>query len=190
MTGVPAAVALVVVPPAESFPSPPHPASASTAIGTSMYLTPGIRPGSDFGFDYRTAATHFERASTMPGAPSWLKTLAGTTLIAGGDREAARTLWQELYTTADGDWMRRAAEYRLAQLRALDEIDGLTARVAEVARRLGRPPATWAEVVNAGALPGVPADPTGVAYSLGGDGRVTLGESSELSPLPSLETHR
>ena len=114
----------------------------------------------------------------------------GTTLIAGGDRDAARTLWQELYTTADGDWMRRAAEYRLAQLRALDDIDLLTARVAEVARRLGRAPATWAEVVAAGALPGVPADPTGVPYSLGGDGRVTLGAGSELAPLPSLETHR
>ena len=140
--------------------------------------------------DYRAAATHFERASTLPGAPSWLKTLAGTTLIAGGDRDAARTLWRELYAAADDDWMRRAAEYRLAQLQALDDIDGLNARVADVARRLGRTPATWAEVVTAGALPGVPADPTGVPYSLGGDGRVTLGAGSTLAPLPSLETHR
>ena len=57
MTGVPAAALVVVVPPPESFPSPPHPASASTAIGMSMYLIPGIRLGPDFGFDYLTAAT-------------------------------------------------------------------------------------------------------------------------------------
>ena len=126
----------------------------------------------------------------MPGAPSWLKTLAGTTLIASGDREAARTLWRELYAAADDDWMRRAAEYRLAQLQALDDIDGLTARVADLARRLGRAPASWAEVVAAGALPGVPADPSGVPYGLDRDGRVTLGAGSELAPLPALETHR
>ena len=126
----------------------------------------------------------------MPGAPPWLKTLAGTTLIAGGDREVARTLWRELYAAADDDWLRRAAEYRLTQLQALDEIDVLTAQVAGVARRLGRAPATWAEVVATGALPGVPADPSGVPYDLGVDGRVTLGSGSELAPLPSLETHR
>ena len=101
----------------------------------------------------------------MPGAPNWLRTLAGTTLLVGGDRDAARTLWSELRDTADVDWLRRTAEVRLLQLRALDEIDRLTARVAQAALRLGRAPATWPEVVAAGALPGVPVDPAGVPYS-------------------------
>lgn len=140
--------------------------------------------------DYRTAGQHFQRASVMPGAPIWLKSLAGTTLLDGGDRAGARRLWQELYASAEVDWMRRAAEYRLAQLQALDDIDALAARVAEVGRRTGRPPQSWQELVAVGALRRPPADPTGVVYALGLDGRVTLGDGSGLAPLPALENPR
>lgn len=140
--------------------------------------------------DYRSAGLHFQRASAMPGAPLWLKSLAGTTLLDGGDRDAARTLWQELHASADVDWLRRAAEYRLGQLQALDDIDALTALVAEVARRTGRQPQSWQELVAVGALRRVPTDPAGVVYALGPDGRVTLGDGSSLAPLPALETHR
>ena len=125
----------------------------------------------------------------MPGAPSWLRTLAGTTLLVGGDRDAARALWSELRDTADVDWLRRTAEVRLLQLRALDEIDRLTARVAQAGRRLGRTPATWPEVVAAGGLPDIPVDPAGVPYALGPDGRIALGDASPLSPLPTMGAH-
>ncbi len=140
--------------------------------------------------DYRTAGRHFQRAADLPGAPNWLKSLAGTTLLDGGDRAGARRLWQELYASAEVDWMRRAAEYRLGQLQALDDIDALTARVAEVAGRTGRQPQTWQELVAVGALRRVPTDPAGIAYALGPDGRVTLGDGSGLAPLPALETPR
>lgn len=140
--------------------------------------------------DYRTAAAHFERAAALPGAPNWLRSLAGTTLLEGGDREAARTLWRELYDTAEVDWMRRTAEYRLAQLRALDDIDALQARVADTARRLGRLPGTWTEVIAAGGVSGVPTDPAGVPYTLDDTGRVGLGAGSSLAPLPTFERSR
>ncbi len=140
--------------------------------------------------DYRTAAAHFARAADLPGAPNWLRSLAGTTLLEGGDREAARTLWRELYDTAEVDWMRRAAEYRLAQLRALDDIDALHARVADTTRRLGRRPRNWTEVIAAGVLPAVPTDPGGVPYTLDDTGRVGLGAGSSLAPLPTFERTR
>jgi hypothetical protein len=139
--------------------------------------------------DYPAAARYFEQASRMPGAPNWLRTLAGTTLLVGGDRDAARTLWSELRDTADVDWLRRTAEVRLLQLRALDEIDRLSGPVAQAALRLGRAPATWAEVVTAGGLPGIPVDPAGVPYALGPDGRIALGDASPLSPLPMIGAH-
>jgi tetratricopeptide (TPR) repeat protein len=140
--------------------------------------------------DYKKAAEYFDKASALPGAPNWLKSLAGTTLLVGGDRESARTLWNELYQTADVDWLRRTAETRLAQLRALDEIDMLEERVAAAASRLGRPPASWAEVVATGALGGVPLDPAGTPYAIGADGHVALSEASPLSPLPTIGVHR
>ena len=139
--------------------------------------------------DYTKAAEYFEKASALPGAPNWLRTMAGTTLLVGGDRAAARTLWGELYKTADVDWLRRTAETRLAQLQALDEIDVLTERVAAATARLGRTPATWQEVVAAGALGGVPLDPANVTYVLGPDGQVALSQASPLSPLPTIRAH-
>jgi tetratricopeptide (TPR) repeat protein len=135
--------------------------------------------------DYATAAEHFRRASELPGAPNWLKTLAGTTLIQSGDREAARAMWTELGSSADVDWMRRTAEHRLAQLRALDDIDALTARVDLAGRRLGRVPGSWADVIAARLLVDVPTDPTGVPYQLSA-GAVTLDPASTLAPLPVL----
>ena len=88
--------------------------------------------------------------------------------------------------------MRRAAEYRLAQLQALDDIDGARRRGSPtLARRLGRAPASWAEVVaRRGPAAACRPIPSGVPYGLDRDGRVTLGAGSELAPLPALETHR
>lgn len=140
--------------------------------------------------DYPTAAANFQKASELPGAPAWLKTMAGITLMQGGDRNAARTLWSELYASADEDWLRRAAEFRLAQLRALDDIDGLTARVGRVIAQTGEVPRAWDGVMAAGLLAGVPTDPTGVPYAIGADGLVTLGTGSTLEPLPRIEAYR
>jgi tetratricopeptide (TPR) repeat protein len=140
--------------------------------------------------DYDKAAAYFEQASTMPGAPNWLRSLAGTTLLVGGDRAAARQLWTELHDTADVDWLRRTAETRLLQLRALDEIDLLNERTAAVAARLGRPAASWQDVVAAGALGGVPLDPAGVPYGIDAAGKAVLSEESPLSPLPTIGAHR
>jgi tetratricopeptide (TPR) repeat protein len=136
--------------------------------------------------DYATAAKYFRDASELPDAPNWLKTLAGTTLIQSGDRAAARAMWTELGASADVEWLRRAADYRLGQLRALDDIDALTQRVEQTRQRLGRLPQSWAEVVTARVLPAVPTDPTGVPYQLDGAGNVTLGAESSLAPLPQL----
>lgn len=136
--------------------------------------------------DYPEAARQFDRAAKMPGAPLWLRTMAAVTLAKGGDRESARKLWQELLDTADVDWLRQAADFRLRQLAALDDIDALTAIVARVRPALPGP-LTWTTLVRARVLAAVPTDPTGVAYELAADGTVTLGPSSTLGPLPTLE---
>jgi len=134
--------------------------------------------------DYTEAARQFELAAAMPGAPVWLRSMAAITLAKGGDRAGARRLWQELLATADLDWLRRAAEYRLRQLAALDDIDALTAIVARLRLAPGQP-IDWETLVHARILPGFPNDPTGVPYTLSADGRVGLGPESTLAPLPT-----
>ncbi len=136
--------------------------------------------------DYPEAARQFELAAQLPEAPTWLRAMAGVTMVKGGDRQAARKLWQELRETADVDWLRRSADYRLQQLAALDDIDALTALVTRArTSRGGR--VDWASLVRARLLAAVPTDPTGVAYELDDDGAVTLGTASTLHPLPTLE---
>ncbi|MEZ5418427.1 MAG: hypothetical protein R2708_13900 [Vicinamibacterales bacterium] len=138
--------------------------------------------------DYPEAARQFELASRLPDAPPWLRTMAALTLTKGGDRAGARQLWTELHDTADIDWLREAADYRLRQLAALDDIDALTAiveRGRERARALD-----WGAFVRAGILPAVPTDPAGQPYLLTADGAVTIDPRSPLAPLPTFEAHQ
>ena len=134
--------------------------------------------------DYREAAAWFGRAGEVHGAPWWLKSLAATTLAQGGDRQSSRLMWQAIHDSAEIDWLRKDAERRLAQLRALDDIDALQRAVDRVTGVNGQPPASWQPVVAASGWPGVPVDPSGVPYELS-DGRVQLSPHSALFPLPA-----
>jgi hypothetical protein len=59
--------------------------------------------------DYPAAARWFDRAAAVPGAPTWLKPLAATTLAAGGDRRTSRQLWLQLLNASDTAWLRSNA---------------------------------------------------------------------------------
>lgn len=135
--------------------------------------------------DYPAAAEWFGRASQVPGAPWWLRSLAATTLAEGGDRRSSRLMWESIRESAEIDWLRRDAERRLLQFQALDDIDALQARVDRLATSLGAPPGDWMALVRAGALRGVPADPAGAPYQIDAQGRVSLSTSSPLFPLPT-----
>jgi hypothetical protein len=137
-----------------------------------------------FTHDYRAAADSFEKGSRVPGAPWWLKSLAATTLAQGGDRRSSRQMWAALRQSAENDWLKREADRRLLQLRALDEIDRLQLAIETAARRTGQRPGDWPALIRAGDLPGVPLDPTGEPYQLGSDGRVRLSRTSPLWPPP------
>lgn len=138
--------------------------------------------------DYAAASRQFELASLLPGAPPWLRTMAGQALTVGGDRDDARRLWTEMYQTSELDWMRRAAKYRLDQFAALDDLDALTAVVAR--GRAQGIALDWSSLVRAGLLRDIPTDPVGQPYVLDATGVVTLGSASVLAPLPAFENHR
>jgi hypothetical protein len=134
--------------------------------------------------DYAKAARWFQQAANVPGAPWWLRSLAATTLTQGGDRRSSRLMWESIRQTAENDWLRREAERRLAQLRALDEIDALQRVVDRFATASGQSPADWMPMVRARLLPGIPVDPDGVAYDLVAGG-VRLSPASPLFPPPT-----
>jgi hypothetical protein len=106
-------------------------------------------------------------------------------LARGGDRASARALWQQMYDTADVEFVRREAEIRLAQFTALDDIDTLNLVVWRYEARAGRFPQTWPELVNARVMRRVPLDPAGVPYVLDPVNEdVRISDRSPLWPLP------
>jgi hypothetical protein len=133
--------------------------------------------------DYKTAAAWFQKASEVPGAPSWLRPLAAVTLAEGGHRGASRTIFEQLAQSEDG-WLRDSAQRRLRQLDTMDVIDGLQARVNAYARAHPGEPVTWQRLVASGALPGVPVDSSGTPFIITAAGRVTIARESGLFPLP------
>ena len=134
--------------------------------------------------NYRAAAGWFQKASEVPGAPWWLRSLAATTLAQGGDRQSSRVMWEAIRQSAEIDWLRQDAERRLQQLKALDDIDQLQLGVDAFTRDAGQPPSDWLALVRARLLPGVPVDPSRTPYELTVHGRVHLAASSPLAPLP------
>jgi hypothetical protein len=139
--------------------------------------------------DYGHAAEWFRRAGQQPGAPNWLAPLAASTLMQGGDRRSSRLMWQSILQTADVDWLRRAAERHLLQLRALDEMDALQPVVDRFANATGSVPSDWRPLLERKLLPGLPVDPTGVPLVLE-QGRVTVSSRSTLFPLPQEPDNR
>ncbi len=138
--------------------------------------------------DYAAAAEWFTRASQVDGAPWFLKSLAATTLAEGGDRQSSRTMWEAIRASAEIDWLRNDAERRLNQLDAADIIDLVQADV-DRARAAGVPTSNWRDLIRAGAMRGVPVDPTRTPFELDPSGTVRLSRQSPLFPLP-LEPQR
>lgn len=134
--------------------------------------------------DYKSASDWFQRASEVPGAPSWLRPLAAAALGEGGHRQAARFLWEQLRVHGDHEWLRREATTRLQQLDAMDAVDNLSHGVRRFEQTYGRLPASWQEMVSARLLRGIPLDPTGTPYVLDpATGGVDVSRGSPLFPL-------
>jgi hypothetical protein len=135
--------------------------------------------------DYARAAEWFNRAAAVPGAPVWLRSTAALMLLRGGDRAAARQLWQQLHDTSEMEWLQTIALTHLVQFDALDAIDALNEIVWRYQASAGRLPASWQELIDAGVLRAVPRDPAGVAFVLDPINEdVRLARESPLWPLP------
>ncbi len=170
-------------------------ASPSSWLRYSCALrSPAGEYAQDIGFvyyrqrDYVSAADWFGRAAAIPGAPSWLQPLEAVTRARGGDRNTARQLWTALGTGTEDTWLRNEADRRLRQLDALDTIDGVSGVIAAYKARTGAPPRTWADLIRAGLLRGIPPDPDGRPLQLNPfSGIVSLDPQSPLNPLPTDE---
>jgi len=135
--------------------------------------------------DYRTAAHWFTEAARIPGSPDWMPGLAAFVLGEGGDRRASRFLWQQIRDTAEQDYMRAAAQFRLTQLDMADAADRLSSLLAQYEARTGHRAQSFDDLVRIGWLTRLPADPDGVPFVIdAATGRADLRRPSKYSPLP------
>jgi tetratricopeptide (TPR) repeat protein len=123
---------------------------------------------------YKQASEVFTRGTKVPGANPALAALAAKTAEEGGGREAGRLLWTKLYESSDNDAIRNNALQHLIALRIEDDIPELEKLVRTFNEKTGRWPGSFEEMVAAGWLRGVPADPTGEPYKLLPEGRVDV----------------
>ncbi|MGE0447969.1 MAG: hypothetical protein AB7Q29_00115 [Vicinamibacterales bacterium] len=132
--------------------------------------------------DYAEAARWFNRATEVPDAPWFLRSLAATTLAEGGDRSSSRTMWEAIRASADNDWLRSEAERRLQQLETYDLIEGVQRQV-DRAKASGADVGDWEALRRARLLRQIPLDPSGTPLRLD-QGVVRIAQESPLFPLP------
>ena len=131
--------------------------------------------------DAQRASRMLLESSRLPGAPTWLETLAADLLGRSGDRETARALWRRMYEQAEDGPLRENARRHLVFLEADDRVDELAAQVRRFRERQGRNPASLDELRASGLLPGPALDPTGVPFAYDAEsGTVSVSPSSRL----------
>lgn len=128
--------------------------------------------------DYESAARVFKAGSERPGAMVWMKVLAAKVAAEGGEIEASRLLWSEIYRNAENEQIRQRARDQLTALRAQEDLEHLGSLLERFREREGRAATSLRELVAAGLLHGIPVDPSGAPYVLGPDGRAMLSPKS------------
>ena len=137
--------------------------------------------------DLQAAAMWFRRAASQPGAPNWLEPVAASMLMRGGDRAAARFLFQQILQSEEA-WLRRSAARSLQQVDTLDAIDQLRPIVQSNPPPPGQP-YSWQWLIRRGLLAGIPADATRTALDIDPrNGAISVAKTSELHPMPELAT--
>ena len=141
--------------------------------------------------DYLGAAQTFEAGARVPNAHPWLKIMAARMLRDSGNPEnleTVRYLWQNVYDESTDQSLKQNAALHLASLTAEQEIHQLETITTEFRRHYGRNPASWRELIYAGAIRSTPTDPSGEAYVLHSDGTVSVANAKKFPFLKPAQT--
>ena len=129
--------------------------------------------------DYPAASAAYLEGSKNPSAAPWMKVMAAVIAQKGGNRETSRFLWTDIHQNTEDEIIRENALAHLQGLTAGEEIEQLDKLIAEFREKTGRQPKSFSELVAEGLLGGIPADPLGLAYRIGPDGKPALDPREE-----------
>lgn len=177
-----------------TFLAEPKPAGAGQPDRAIELIQRGIRENpeywrlyQDLGNIYFFALKDNEKASQaywdgskIPGAGPWMKLMAARIVERGDTRETSRYLWTEIFQSSQDQAIKENAKVHLTLLRVDDDLEHLDALFDEFAKKAGRPPRQIRDLIDAGMLPGFPADPEGFAYVVGSSGKAEINPKSPL----------
>lgn len=130
--------------------------------------------------DYNKAGAAFLEGSKNPQALPWMKVLAAKVSEQGDNPETSEFLWHEIYTSTKDPQMKENAATHLQLLKADADCKAIDALSDDFEKKNSRRPSSIRELVTAGLLRGVPADPMGNAYVLDNTGKAQLDPESPL----------
>lgn len=136
--------------------------------------------------DFSAAADAFAAGAKNPHAASWMRVMAAAMRQRSGDYDTARYLWTQILNNTDNPSIKDNAIRHLASLRVDEDIEHLDALIGDYKHKFGANPARWQDLIAAGFLPGVPADPSNQPYVLK-PGHV---EVKDAGPFPFIERGR
>lgn len=90
--------------------------------------------------DYERAAEVYSAGSLIDGATPFMRMMAASMSREGGSRTTARAIFSEMFASSDDASIRNAAERRLMELDALDQIDAINAVLSQEKDRRGMCP--------------------------------------------------
>jgi tetratricopeptide (TPR) repeat protein len=130
--------------------------------------------------DYQKASEAFLEGSKKPNAQVWMKVMAARIAAEGESYATSVFLWKDIYESAWDPSVKQNALMQLKLLKAREDCRQLDALADEYEKRNGRRPTRMTELIQAGLLRGMPADPAGFAYVLGENGKAELNVDSPL----------
>jgi tetratricopeptide (TPR) repeat protein len=131
------------------------------------------------GFDYfyylrdaEQAATHFNIASAIPGAPPIVGTLGARLLHRSSQTEAAITMLKAMYQRTDNPQARQALSQRLQAYQGVHVIEHA---ISQYMAKFDHPPGSLDELLTVGILDALPVNPLGDTFHYEPDsGRVNI----------------
>ncbi|MFP3982354.1 MAG: tetratricopeptide repeat protein [Desulfurivibrionaceae bacterium] len=119
--------------------------------------------------DYNEAGRYLRRASRKPGAPYYLTGLAARFSHYGKDTRAGISFLKKVLRQSDSPKIKAYLTQRIETLKIIADLED---KVAEYKEEFDQPPEKLEDLVEAGIIPEIPADPYGGNFTLLSNGRV------------------
>jgi tetratricopeptide (TPR) repeat protein len=96
--------------------------------------------------NYEKAAEVYGKGAQISDAPTFMKMMAAQMKSAGGSRQTARVMYEQMFREAEDSQTKEIAELRLMQLDSLEEREIIRAALQEFKAKQGRCVNNWIEI--------------------------------------------